>query len=430
MPPSLRLLLPLLFLLPLALPAQWQPGAVYREYTFVTPEGGEAFLRVGGRYGYRSQPGKLPLELQEDDQLIIPEAIDLENAVRAEVTLEKVLSHEDSRNLRISVNGHAPIPVPEPEFIPSPQTEYMYHTDLTVPVPLAQLTDGEPIRFALALDTTQRWNWPQNVFYAVTFRVYYPTAAPSDRHEPASAPKLADVLNPVPARSYLSLTDLPEDAVAADYILVGRDVDWSGRGIQNRHHWQTLRGEPHHILGHSTDAAGHFAVEWDTEWLPDQENLGVQARVRTADGKYHVTEVTDGLYLAPRPYRVLAYTPGPAPRNWVTRSGEFSQTISVPDSVQHATALQLAWVSWSPCYSNGLFLNDHLIWDRTDDCYVFATHAPTYDGLEVKYLQQGENTLRTALTPLFRGQMVHGMEVQWPGIQLKVKYGSGAKSDH
>jgi hypothetical protein len=36
-------------------------------------------------------------------------------------------------------------------------------------------------------------------------------------------------------------------------------------------------------------------------------------------------------------------------------------------------------------------------------------------------LQKGENTLTTLLTPLKDGQMVHGMEVQWPGIQLKIK---------
>lgn len=40
--------------------------------------------------------------------------MDLRRAVAATVTLEKVLSHEDSRDLRISINGNAPIPVPEP----------------------------------------------------------------------------------------------------------------------------------------------------------------------------------------------------------------------------------------------------------------------------------------------------------------------------
>ena len=413
--------LSILFLLTLSttLTAQWEPGSVYREYTWVMPEGGEAFLRVGGRYGYRSQV-KLPPELQQGDQLILPEEIDLKGAIRAEVSLEKVQSHEDSRDLTISINGHAPIPVPEPAWIPEPQTEYMYHTDLTVPIPLTQLTDAAPLRFSMALDTTQRWGWPQNVFYGLTFRIYY---------APAASPKIIQLPAQIPAKTYLSMGEAAgasNGVKAVDYILVGKDIDWSGRGTQARKHWQTHRGKPHHTLGHSTDADHNFAVAWDTEWLPEQESFGVQARVLGEDGKYRVSEVQNGLTLAPRPYTVEVYESGPAPRNWVTRSGEFEQTITVEDEVKEASALQLSWLSWSPCYSNGVYLNGHLIWGRTDDCYVVAMHEPVFEGLEVKYLQEGDNVISTALTPLFQGQMVHGMEVQWPGMQLKVKYGGGA----
>ncbi len=400
-------------LVPLELVSQWQPGSVYREYVWTTPEEGEAFLRVGGRYGYKANPGKLPPELQADDLLILPHNIDLRGAVRAEVSLEKVLSHEDSRGLAIEINGHSPIVVPEPDFLPDPATEYMYHTDLTVPIPLDQLTDRQPIKFRLSLDTTQRWNWPQNLIYGLTFRIYYPnTSAP---------PTLGPVTEEVSPSSYLTARALAE-SVRADYILVGKDVDWSGRGQQQRKHWQTFRGQPHHIIGSSGNSLTQFAVKWNTEWLPEQEDFGVQARVLGPDGKYRVSPVVGGLRLAPRPYRVLAYTPETAPRNWVTRSGEFEQRIKVPEEVSSALALQLHWVSWSPCYSNGLFLNDHLIWDRNEDCYVFATHSPTFTGHSLDFLQTGDNVIRTALTPLFRGEMVHGMEVQWPGVQLKIKY--------
>ncbi|MEM1357301.1 MAG: hypothetical protein AAGF89_03840, partial [Bacteroidota bacterium] len=320
---------------------------------------------------------------------------------------------EDSRNLTISINGNPPIPIPEPSWIPAPQTEYMYHTDLTVGIPLEQLRDGESIRFKLSLDSTQRWNWPQNLIYGLTFRLFLaPAAAP---------PELADVTNAVPAKSYLRITN-PTDAIRAEYIFVGKDVDWSGRGHQQRKHWQTHRGKPHHIIGFSTESNSGFAVQWNTEWLPDQENFGVQARLYYPDGTYRVTPIVTNLKLAPRPYRVKVYAPEPAPRNWVTRSGAFQQTIQIPDSVQYASGLQLLWTSWSPCYSNGLFLNDHLIWSRSTDCYVYATHEPVFEDLALKYLETGENTITTALTPLVRGHMVHGMEVQWPGVQIKVRY--------
>lgn len=404
-------------LLFLALPssAQWQPGEVYREYTWTTPEDfHEAFLRVGGKYGYAANPGKLPDHLQDNGQLIIPEVLMLTGAVRAEVTVEKVMSHEDSRNLKIAINGHAPLAIPEPASVPEPQTEYMYHTDLTIPVPLEHLRDGQPIRFALSIDSTQRWNWPQNLFYGITFRIYY-------EDDVQTMPEVVTTGETLGEITYLS-AETQAETVSIDYIFIGESVDWSGRGITNRKHWQTLRNEPHHIIGSSIHSENDFAVRWNTEWVPDQGSFGIQARALGADGKFRVSKVLDGLMLTPRPYVVKLYAPGPAPRNWVTRSGTFEQQLTIPDSLEQASAFQLNWVSWSPCYSNGLYVNGHLLWHRSEECYVFATHSPIFTGHDLQALQQGDNILSTGLTPLYRGKMVHGMEVQWPGIQVLVRY--------
>ena len=408
-----RLLFLLLLTTPLA--AQWTPDQVYREYLWVTPEGtDEAFLRVGGRFGYAAQPGKWPDSLQQGDRLLFPQSLDLDGATRATLTFEKVLGHEDSRDLRVAINDRPAISVPEPADVPVPQTEYMYHTDVTVDVPLDHLHDGTGNHFQLTLDTAQRWGWPQNLFYAIILRVYYPDEAGPRVDYPQDLT--------VPATSYLYIKDVKPGDRLADYVFIGREVDWSGRGVQQRTHWQTHRGEPLHTIGRSRDTTNALAQAWQTDWLPNQSGFGVQARVLGADGKYRVGPPLENLTLAPRPYTVAVYG-GEAPRNWVTRSGAFEQSITVSDSIDRATAFQVHWVSWSPCYSNGVFLNGHLIWDRTDDCYTFATHSPEYSGHDLPYLQQGENVVSTALTPLMRGQMVHGMEVQWPGMQLKVRYG-------
>ena len=406
--------------------AQWEPGSVYREYTWLTPKGGELFLRVGGRYGYKSQPEKLPIELQDGDQLRLPDTIDLEGATHAEILLEKVQSHEDSRDLRVVINGHPAITIPEPVSLPDSSNEYMYHTEVAAPIPLEYLEDGIDTRFQLTLDTAQRWGWPQNIFYGITFRIYY---------APASAPNLpviADMPSTVPAKTYLSVANSKADDRAADFVFIGRDTDWSGRGRQHRTHWQTHRGRPHHTIGSSAQAADDFAVAWDTDWLPDQETFAVQVRLLGRDGKYRVGQPLTDLRLAPRPYTVELATSEPAPRNWVTRSGEFEQTINVSGAVEGATELRLNWTSWSPCYANGIYLNGHLIWNDNDDagCYVYATHSPVYTGLPLRFLRAGENVISTGLTPLFHGQMVHGMEVQWPGVQVKVKYGKSSAADH
>jgi hypothetical protein len=34
----------------------------------------------------------------------------------------------------------------------------------------------------------------------------------------------------------------------------------------------------------------------------------------------------------------------------------------------------------------------------------------------------GKNILKTGKTPLYHGKMVHGVEIQWPGIMVLIKY--------
>ena len=413
------------------------PGARYREYVWTTPADGEPFLRVGGRLGYANTPGKFPRELQDGDELILPDSLALDGAVAATVTLERVASHEDTRDLRISVNGQPPIAIPEPAAVPAPQPDYMYHTDVEVAVPLEQLRPGRGNRFALSVDTAQRWGWPQNIFYAVTWRVYYDLG--DDGAEPArDDPRVAYPYTQVPARSTLMLANPAPGDSLVDYVFVGRAVDWSGRGIADRKHYQTYRGEPHHTIGRSNDPTHAFAKTWDAAWLPEQDTpeelladsavagantFGVQARALGGNGVWRVGPVLDGLTLAPRDYAVHLLTSEPAPPNWVTRADTFEQAFALPFGLDRVTAYRLAWTSWSPCYANGLSLNGHLLWLRDGPCYAWATNEPTFDDEHaLDYLQAGRNVLHTGLTPLMRGgEMVHGMEVQWPGVQVVVR---------
>ncbi|MEM7572951.1 MAG: hypothetical protein AAF433_08620 [Bacteroidota bacterium] len=448
------LLLPIYCLWSLLLAAQWTPGDHYREYVWTTPASGEDFLRVGGRYGYASNPNALPDSLQRGDQLLLPYDLDLAGASRAEVVIERVQSHEDSRNLRISINGHASIRIPEPASIPAPATEYMFHANLTVPIPLEQLQVGSDNYFQLTLDSTQRWNWPQNIIYGLTFRIYYDAAEKDFLLPPSTGPYgQVSIASPkpetstanatersswgqlyyphreVPPQSYLQV-DIPA-GMDLDLMLAAFDLDFNGRGDYH-HHWQTYRGEPHHQLGSisleeplaysdTTTWVTHY-LPWSTAWLPDQtEPMQIHARVKDHEGIYHALPPLKGLELAARPFRVELILPQEQPANWVTRSGEFSQQLEIED-LSGLLDYQLSWTSWSPCYANGLYLNEHLIWIREGDCYVYATHQLEFSGADLDYLQTGTNLLKTGKTPLFDGQMVHGMEVQWPGIQFKARF--------
>lgn len=50
-------------------------------------------------------------------------------------------------------------------------------------------------------------------------------------------------------------------------------------------------------------------------------------------------------------------------------------------------------------------------------CYVHRVPVP-----DVKVLKPGENVLRSGKTPLHEGKMVHGMELNWPGIMVLIQY--------
>jgi hypothetical protein len=67
-----------------------------------------------------------------------------------------------------------------------------------------------------------------------------------------------------------------------------------------------------------------------------------------------------------------------------------------------------------------LSVNDHKVLDREGPRYAYYAHRVPVSDTDV--LRSGENTLRTGKTPLYDGQMVHGMEVNWPGIMVLIQY--------
>ncbi len=113
-----------------------------------------------------------------------------------------------------------------------------------------------------------------------------------------------------------------------------------------------------------------------------------------------------------RPYDV--------PQQWVTRSGEHTEKFEVRGDLCRATAARLVWSSWSPGYMEGILLNGAKVLEREGPRYAcFAHNVPLED---LSLLQPGENQLTTGKTPKYNGKMVHGMEVNWPGIMVLIQY--------
>ena len=399
--------------------SQPQPGDVYREYIWLPTMVKESakFLRVGGKLDYKSTEEHLPSRFHKDGHIPLPNNVDLEHALRAEVTMELVASHEDTKDLAIQINGRDWIGVPDLPNLPQPQSDYMFHAYPTVRIPLDHFKTGVGNTFKLRVDSTQKWNWPQNIFYGFTFRIYYDSVKKPHAEGNVGGIKKGNTLQEKQAL-YL-IKKGKASILSVDYIGYYRDFNWEGDGKYRQWHAHPHKGQIRNHIGSANKAP--FQVIWETAWLPDQNDpLRISARVQNSDSIFYMTPAVERLYLD-RSYSVELYEPYNQPPNWVTRADTFSANFSIHRDLKSAKALQLAWRSWSPCYARGIFINDHEVFDREDPCYDYAEHLITLANPDI--LQPGENTITTGKTPLIDGKMVHGMEMQYPGVMVKVKYG-------
>jgi hypothetical protein len=133
-----------------------------------------------------------------------------------------------------------------------------------------------------------------------------------------------------------------------------------------------------------------------------------------------MTDAVDSLRLERSTYSVELCKPYRRPKGWFTRNGEFSERFQIRGDLEHATEAKMVFRTWSPGYFNGIYINDFLVFTREGPKYDYFQHDISLEELHV--LKQGENILKTGLTPLYPEGMVHGVEVQWPGIMLMIKY--------
>lgn len=394
--------------------AQPQPGNVFREYIWLpkmVTEGGK-FLRVGGRFDYKIFKDHFPANGHNDGYIPLLRDIDLKDAIKAEMVIEKLGSHEDTKNLRVSLNKNPSIVFPHAQGIPKPESDYMHHNYPTIQIPLNQLKKGMGNSFRFDVDTAQRWNWPQNIIYGVILRIYYNPEIANFK------PVLKGLVKGgfLQERHKIGLEEKNASIFRVDYIGYYDDINWEGDGIYKQWHYHYFRGQVVHNIGSSNMYP--FDLVWNTAWLPDQGNIKVAARVTSNTGLIYFTEAIEGLKLE-RDYSVELCKPYDQPKNWVTRAGEFTAKFDMKTDPSKIDEARACWVSWSPCYSNGVFINDTKIFDREELCYDYMSHE--IDITDPSILNQGLNIIKTGKEPLHDGQMVHGMEVQWPGIMVKVK---------
>ena len=398
---------------------QPQPGDVFREYrwTHVTGDAGGS-LRVGGRLGTTNWGTQIINGCWQTPDIELVHEFELEGAVKAEINIEKILCHEDTRGLAISVNGGDWIVIPEAGNIPEPQWSYQHHIYPTVPLSLHELKEGTGNYFCLKVDTTHTWNWPQNLIYGVHFRVYYD---PDKVNHPSGR-----ILKPRSGEMVGQMADLEIEAACdydrikeVDYVGLYDDVNWEGDGIYRQWHGHFYHGDLIHHIG--TTKTAPYRLRWDTSWLPDQElPMQIAARIVDDSGMIYMTEAVTGLGLQREDFSVELCKPYDVPMKWLTRKGEAEEKFAVNGDPKKAVAARLVWSSWSPGYMNGVFINGIKVFDSEGPHYKYYDHCVNLS--DTTPLVKGTNVLKTGKTPLYDGHMVHGMEVNWPGIMVLIKY--------
>ncbi len=393
-----------------SLAAQPVPGNVFREYRWFHEEGdaGQA-MRVGSRETTtypRSGLAQWPFEL------------DLAGAVKAEIVAEKILCHDGTTGLAIQINDSDWFYFPEASQIPAPQAVYQHHIYPVLRVPLSVFKPGPGNQFRMRVDRTHPWNWPQNLINGLHIRIYYD---PKTRPHPSGA-----ITSLKDSDSLGDAVDLTVDANSpngnisrVDYVGLYEDVNLEGDGVYRQWHYLYFHGKLMRHIGSATEAP--FAVSWDTTWIPDQkEPLQICARITDNAGITYQTEAITDLSLQRDKRSVELCKPYNIPRKWVTRSGRKTEYFDVLGKLNRAKAAQLVWSSWSPGYMRGISINGTQVFDREGPHYQTYHHRVTLNDLTV--FRSGRNELTTGMTPKINGKMVHGMEVNWPGIMVLIQY--------
>ena len=386
--------------------SQPAPGDVFREYMWYKEDGDAGgSLRVGGRSGFEGS-----IRLEHD--------FDLEHAIKAEVVIEKILCHDNTTGLAIQINDGDWIYIPEPAAIPVPQWAYQHHFYPTVRIPLSGLKPGIHNTFCMKVDTKHPWNWPQNLIYGVHFRIYYDAAQKPHPAGRITRPQSGGTIG----RSFVLTVDAnsPNGQIEqVDYMGLYEDVNFEGDGVYRQWHYHFFHGRIMNHVGSATNAP--FDVTWDTSWVPDQKQpMQVAARIRDRSGITYMTEAVGNLHLVRPGLSVELCKPYDIPRKWVTRSGEKEEYFDVAGDLRKAVAAQLVWSSWSPGYMNGVYINGAKVFDNEGPKYQYYAHRVAIE--DVGCFKQGVNVLKTGKTPKINGKMVHGMEVNWPGIMVLIQY--------
>ena len=356
------------------------------------------------------------------------EVPDLTGAVRAEMIIDRWGGHPGTSHKMIRINDRSWLHLPELAAIPSTRPEcYMYEDNLMIDVPLDQLQTGTVTLEGTAdRQICNSFDWGQWGWYGVVMRVYY---------DGSVAHPTGGILSPAAGDTIIDAVDVTVGAVAAGAVAEvqvlayyeGYDTD--GDGVFAEWHREYFR--PKYattisiggIVGTLTDAP--YEVNWDVDWIPDQQpgSVKLQARILDDTGVWYVADFVEDLSLRHSDGVVKMYAMDSLPTAFWVRDGRSQSaefTIPAEDDLTTATSARMMVSTWNGDDTGKIDING--LWQAVN---FGALHHYSLDefSLPVSALSQGVNTVTiSATTP------DHGMEVLWPGPMFFLRFASGGAS--
>lgn len=398
---------------------EWQPEAVFREYTFlppgVHPDDGTMRAHIAEVDPGTKRPDKARLAAAA--RAIRPLMLDPTGATRAELAIEYWSGHSGT-TAWYHVNRMTWTPLPRPFGTPLEPERY-YHTVLggrVVPLDLAQLKKGEnAFAFAAGPQIQAGFDWGFFWIYSFTVRLYHPRAAgqPSvkivnvnDGETLGENPVI--VLEPRAGAAPIKRID-----VYACYD----DFNYSGSGLLHEWQAQTEYGKPHFHVGTVTQAP--WRVTWDTTWVPDQHKpVRLIARVVDAAGWNATSAIVGDLSLRRDSRHVILCPAHDVPVGWGVRVGrEKSCHFEVPAQPGKLRAARIKVMTWSGAFADVISFNGTRL-----PVKIGRVHDYQVDSIEVPIalVKPGRNTFTV------KGTLdEHPAEVDWPGPALLLEYTAG-----
>lgn len=391
-----------------------RPGDVYKEY--VLHNVGDRAWRVTSpearHPGARKYLPNPIWRLQIDD---------LQDAVRAEVMLDRWGGHLGTIDPKIRLNGRDWLPLKPPLKTRGLKLseDYYFQDNPVIPVPCDHLKAGENVVEATC-SHQKPGGWGQWGLYALLLRVYYRPDSKLFSRGRIVAPSSGEIIGENPLIRIMTDGD-PVDRV--DVFAYYDGYDENGDGLFQDWHggwFKPYRDEPPIWQGHvGTVGQAPFELIWDTRWVPDQPpgQIRLVARIRHPAGVWFVTEEVTGLTLRRPQERVCLYRTFELPPEFGVRSGQRrSCIIELPADYNPADVVECSlhyrsWHGWDGHHAPYRLNDFERAHQGKNHHYHYHVHL-----IPPGVLRPGQNRFE-----IYSSTEHHMLEILWPGPALVVR---------